>query len=122
MPPNPTGPTNRQTRMLIRFLKKAASINNAEIWRTVAEFVERPRRKRVVVNVGKIDRLVKDGDIVIVPGKILGGGEIRRKITVAAVSVTPTAASKILSVGGEVLTIPELVKKVPKGSGVKIVV
>jgi large subunit ribosomal protein L18e len=108
--------------MLIRFLKKAASINNAEIWRTVAEFVERPRRKRVVVNVGKIDRLVKDGDIVIVPGKILGGGEIRRKITVAAVSITPTAASKILSVGGEVLTIPELVKKVPKGSGVKIVV
>lgn len=40
----------------------------------------------------------------------------------AAVSITPTAAAKILSVGGEVLTIPELVKKVPKGSGVKIVV
>lgn len=122
MPPNPTGPTNRQTRMLIRFLKKAASINNAEIWRTVAELIERPRRRRVVVNVGKIDRLVKDGDVVVVPGKILGGGELKRKITVAAVSITPTAAVKILNAGGEVMTIPELVKKTPRGSGVKIVV
>lgn len=122
MPPNPTGPTNRQLRMLARFLRKAASANDAEIWRTLADFVEKPRRQRVVVNVGKLNRVANEGDVVVVPGKVLGGGELKKRVVVAAVSMSPSAIKKILEAGGEVLTIPELVKRAPKGSGVKIVV
>jgi len=122
MPPNPTGPTNKQLRMLARFLKKAAVVNSANIWKVVAEYVERPRRQRVVVNVGRLNRVAGDGDVVVVPGKLLGGGKLYKKVVVAAVNVSPKAAQKILEAGGEVLTLPELVKKFPKGSGVKIVV
>jgi len=57
-----------------------------------------------------------------VPGKLLGGGKLSKKVVVAAVNVSPKAAQKVLEAGGEVLTLPELVKKFPKGSGVKIVV
>ena len=78
MPPNPTGPTNRQLRMLVRFLRKAAVANSANIWRAVAEYIERPRRQRIVVNVGKLERVAKDGDIVVVPGKLLAGGSFLR--------------------------------------------
>jgi len=122
MPPNPTGPTNRQLRMLIRFLRKAATANSAKIWRAVAELVERPRRSRVVVNVGKLNRVVNDGDVVVIPGKLLGGGELKKRVVVAAVGVTPKAWKKVVEAGGEVLTIPELVRRNPRGSGVKIVV
>jgi len=122
MPPNPTGPTNRQLRMLIRFLRKAATANSANIWRAVAELVERPRRSRVVVNVGKLNRVANDGDVVIIPGKLLGGGELKKRVVVAAVGVTPKAWKKVVEAGGEVLTIPELVRRNPRGSSVKIVV
>ncbi|MFN7106044.1 MAG: 50S ribosomal protein L18e, partial [Pyrobaculum sp.] len=86
-----------------------------------AEFIEKPRRQRVVINVGKIDRLADEGDIVVIPGKLLGSGAIRKRVVVAAFKISPKAAQKILDAGGEVLTIPELVRRVPKGSGVKIV-
>ncbi|MFN7105794.1 MAG: 50S ribosomal protein L18e, partial [Pyrobaculum sp.] len=36
MPPNPTGPTDRQTRILIRFLRKASRANSANIWKIAA--------------------------------------------------------------------------------------
>jgi len=122
MPPNPTGPTNRQLRMLARFLRKAAAANSAKIWRAVAELVERPRRSRIVVNVGKLNRVANDGDVVVIPGKLLGGGELKKRVIVAAVSVTPKAWKKVVEAGGEVITIPELVRRNPKGSGVKIII
>lgn len=122
MPPNPTGPTNRQLRMLARFLRKAATANSANIWRVVAEFIERPRRQRVVVNVGKLNRVANDGDIVVIPGKLLGGGELKKRIIVASVNVSRKAAQKVIEAGGELLTIPELVRRNPKGSNVKIVI
>jgi LSU ribosomal protein L18AE len=108
--------------MLARFLRKAAVANSANIWRTIAEYVEKPRRQRVVVNVGKLNHVANDGDVVVVPGKLLGGGRLSKKVVVAAVKVSPKAAQKVIEAGGEVLTIPELVRKFPKGSGVKIVV
>jgi large subunit ribosomal protein L18e len=124
MPPNPTGPTNRQLRMLTRFLRKAAALNSARIWSAVADLLERPGRRRVVVNVGKLEKLsyVKDGDSVVIPGKLLGGGVLRKRVTVAAYKVSKSAVQKVLEAGGEVLTIPEVVRRSPKGSGVKIVI
>ncbi len=121
MPPNPTGPTNKQTRVLIRFLKKAANVNSAKIWRAIAAKLEKPRRQRVVVNVGKLERLVEDGDVVVVPGKLLGGGVISRKVTVAAFRASPKAIKKVRDAGGEVITIPELIRRFPKGKGVKVI-
>jgi large subunit ribosomal protein L18e len=108
--------------MLSRFLRKAARANSANIWRVVAEFIERPRRQRIVVNVGKLSRVVSEGEVVVVPGKLLGGGRLDKRVVVAAVSVSPKAAQKVIEAGGEVLTIPELVRRFPKGSGVRIII
>jgi large subunit ribosomal protein L18e len=74
------------------------------------------------VNVGKIERHTNAGDIVVVPGKVLGSGIISHKVTVAALNASSTARSAIVGAGGSLITIDELMKKVPKGSGITIIV
>jgi large subunit ribosomal protein L18e len=113
--------TNPHLRMTVRFLKKAHRQYNAALWATVAELLSRPRRSRVIVNVGELNRLLNDGDIAVVPGKVLGDGELSKKVTVAAWSFSKTAVDKIKAAGGEAITIPELVRRMPKPSGVKLI-
>ena len=117
-----TGPTNERLRMLIRFLRKAAKEYNAKIWRYVAELLEKPRRKRIVVNIGKINRFVNDGDQVVVPGKVLGDGILTKKVTIAAYAFSKSAYEKIIKAGAEAISIPELIRRNPKGSNVKIII
>jgi large subunit ribosomal protein L18e len=119
--PNPTGPSNVELRLLIRFLRKASAQTGAAIWRYVADILEKPRRSRVSVNLSKIDRYAADNDVVIVPGKVLGSGELRKRVTIAAFKFSKDAASKIKMVGGDAINISELVKKNPKGTGAKII-
>ncbi len=108
--------------MLVRFLRKASREYKADIWRYVAELLERPRRRRIVVNVGKLNRVCNDGDVVVVPGKLLGDGVVEKKITVAVFKCSRSAYEKIVSSGGKVISIPELVRQNPRGSHVKIII
>jgi len=113
--------TNPQLLELIRFLKKKAVENKAEIWRDIAERLAVSRRRRVAVNISRINRYTEKGDVVVVPGKVLGAGKLEHKVTVAAFSFSETAKNKILKARGKCLTIQDLVKKNPKGSNVKII-
>jgi len=117
-----TGPTNYVWRLTIRQLRKAARANNARIWRYVAELLERPRRRRVVVNLSKISRYAKPGEVVVVPGKVLGAGALNKPVTIAAMSFSLAAVEKIRAAGGKTMHILDLVKENPRGSGVRILV
>mgnify|MGYP001772909807 CR=1 FL=1 len=117
-----TGPTNVHARRLIHFLRKKARENKARVWSRIAELLEKPTRVRPEVNLSKINRYTQDGDVVVVPGKVLGAGRIDHRVTVAAFSFTKRAREKIEAAGGEVLTLPQLVERNPKGSGVRIMV
>ena len=116
-----TGPTNIVLRKMIRLLRKTAKEYNASIWSAVAEYLEKPRRQRIAVNISRINRYTKQGDIVVVPGKVLGAGILDHSITVAAVDFTKKALEKIKSAGGKPLFILDLVKENPRGSNVKII-
>lgn len=116
-----TGPTNIVLRKTIRILYKVAREQNARIWRAVAEELLKPRRKRRVVNISRINRYTKEGDIVVVPGKVLGAGTIDHSVTVAAIGFSKSAIEKIKSAGGEAIHILELIKRNPRGSNVKII-
>ncbi|MEL9939800.1 MAG: 50S ribosomal protein L18e [Ignisphaera sp.] len=117
-----TGPTNYILRKTIRELRKAARANKAAIWRYVAELLERPARRRVVVNIYKINRYTSDGDVVVVPGKVLGVGKLDHKVTIAAVSFSLVALEKVKSAGGRAVHILDLVKENPTGSRVKVII
>ncbi len=117
-----TGPTNYILRKTIRELRKAAKANRVNIWRYVAELLEKPARRRIVVNVYKINKYTVDGDVVVVPGKVLGIGKLDHKVTIAAISFSKNAVEKIMSVGGRAIHVLELVKENPTGSRVKVII
>lgn len=114
--------TDVQRLMLIKLLKKVARENKANIWRYVAELLQKPRRLRPQVNISKINRYTKDGDTIIIPGKVLGAGNLDHKVTVAAYSYSESAKEKIENAGGKVISIQDLINENPKGSNVKIII
>jgi len=112
--------TNPNLIKLIDNLLKASAMNNAPIWKDIAERLAKPKRLYAEVNVSKIQRYAKEGETIIVPGKVLGGGKITKPVTVAALSFSETARKKIIEAGGKCLTIKELLEMNPTGSGVRI--
>lgn len=105
---------------LIYDLKKVSRDNKAPIWRDIAKRLEKPSRVWAEVNISRIALYSEKGEVLIVPGKILGAGEIDYPVTVAAFKASKGAREKITAAGGTVLTISQLIEKKPKGKGVRI--
>ncbi len=112
-----TGPTNVYLRKLIRKLKKMKK----PIWKRVAEELEKPRRKRREVNLSRINRYTREGDVVVVPGKVLGYGFLDHRVVVSAWRFSQKAREKIIEAGGEAISIEELLERNPDGRNVKII-
>jgi len=85
----------------------------------IATELERPSKNRRIVNISKIDKLSKPGEIILVPGKVLSSGELTHNITISAYAFSDSAKSKIL-VTGKVISLEELMKQNPKGKGIRI--
>ncbi|MHA1596708.1 MAG: 50S ribosomal protein L18e [Candidatus Asgardarchaeia archaeon] len=115
-----TGPTDINVRKLVSKLRKASRENEAPIWKVVYKALLKSRRQRPVVNVGDINRYAKEGQTVLVPGKVLGAGALDHSVTVAALSFSKKAKEVIEKSGGRCLSISELVEENPKGSNVLI--
>lgn len=103
----------------INELKKVSRENEAPIWRDIAKRLERSRKNWSEVNVSKLT-LLNEGETAVVAGKLLGAGLIDKAVKVAAFSCSDSAAQKISSAGGEVMTIPQLAEQNPKGTNVRI--
>lgn len=116
------GPENAQLKELILLLERSAVKNKAEIWRKAAFLLGKPTRQRVEVNLGNLDRNTKQGEVVIVPGKVLSLGKISHAITLAAWNLSKGAAAKLEKAGCKVITIKELVAKNPQGTKVVFIV
>ncbi len=117
----PTGPTNPNVRKLSITLRKKSNQNEARIWRDLSERLMKRRRARPAVNLSKINRYTKDGEVVVIPGKVLGTGELDHSVTIAALAFSETALEKITASNGRAITIDALVEENPKGTGVKII-
>lgn len=115
-----TGPTNPYLKHLIEDLKTKSRELKAPIWKAVAKKLEKPRRQKIAVNLFHIDRHAEKGDTVLVPGIVLGEGELTKSVNIAAWRFSSSAEKKIKSAKGKMLEIKELVKENPKGSKVKI--
>ena len=116
-----TKSTNPQLIQLIKILRQKSKENNAKIWKDIAKRLAKPRRKRIIVNISRLNRHTTKNETVVVPGKVLGAGKIDHPINVAAFSFSKKAEEKITAVKGKPLSIPQLAKKNPKGSKIKII-
>jgi large subunit ribosomal protein L18e len=116
-----TKSTNPELVQLIRFLKKQARTEQANIWLDVAEHLSKSSRQRVAVNLSRINRHTEKREVVVVPGKVLGTGTLNHPITVAAFEASGKAKEKLAAAKAKYLSIPELVEENPKGANVKII-
>jgi large subunit ribosomal protein L18e len=105
---------------MIKELKKASAKNDAPIWATLATYAAKPSVARRVINLTKINKLTKENDVVIVPGKILGTGNISHKITLSSFAISNSAAKKIIESGSKILSFSDMIEKFPTGKGVNI--
>ncbi len=111
------GTTNPLLKELLFKMKKTKS----EGWKTVAEKLETPKRKRKNVNIEKINKYSKEGDVIVVPGKVTSTGELGHKITISALGFSEKAIEKLKKAGAIIKTFEELMKENPKFSKIKII-
>ncbi|MHA1409415.1 MAG: 50S ribosomal protein L18e [Candidatus Odinarchaeia archaeon] len=112
--PTPTGPTDPNVKNLIIELRKT----KANVWKKVSEQLSKPRRNRPEVNLDKINRYAPNNSVVAIPGKVLGRGNLNKKVTIIALSASDSALQKISSSGSKFISLNEYLKKNPKGKGV----
>lgn len=112
-----TGPQDINVRKLIRSLENT----KVSIWKTIAASLKKARRARAEINVGDINRIVNDGDVIAVPGKVLSSGVLERKVTIGALGWSEAAMEKINASGSTIVTLDRLASDNPAGSNVRIV-
>lgn len=113
-----TGPTNYQLKTLLEEMKEPAV--QSKFWKKVLKDLSKSSRSRSEVNIYKIDKYAREGEIILVTGKVLSLGELSKAVEVAAVNFSNDARNKILSAKGKVMTIGELLKQNPEGKKVRI--
>jgi large subunit ribosomal protein L18e len=115
----PTGTTNPKLMELIKELKKKSFEQGANIWKRIAEDLERSTRQRRIVNLYKINKYTKENETVIVPGKVLAVGDLDHNVIIAAFNFSDAALEKI-NKKGKAITINELIQEDPKGKRIRI--
>ena len=123
----------RKMSIKIRIEKKLKRKTNPELvasiimtkkkqaWNKVSHLLSRPARKMISVNLDQLDKNSEEGDNIVVPGKILGTGDITKKIKIIAFSFSKAAEKKLREKKCELASILDEVKKNPKSQGIKVV-
>ena len=114
-------PNNPELIKVTRLLKSKSTELHTPIWNALAERLEISKHNRCAVNVSRINRYSVDGDVVTVPGKVLGVGTLDHKVSIAAFMFSKVATRKIEAAGGKCLTFSDLVRNNPTGSNLKII-
>lgn len=104
---------------LVATIRAAKKTGNG-LWLRVAGALSGPRRARVAVNIEDIEKATKEGDSIIIPGKVLSQGEISKKIAVIAFNFSERAKEKLLKSKSRCVSILEEIKKNPKADGLRI--
>ena len=113
-----TGPTNYQCKELLLELDNRTKGN--KFWNRIVKDLKKPARQKKVVNIYKINKFAREGETIVVAGKVLSVGEINKKIDVAALNFSEEARKKIEEANGKTITLKELFKLNPDGKKVRI--
>tara|TARA_B100001750_G_C15322498_1_gene502940 strand:- start:25 stop:372 length:348 start_codon:yes stop_codon:yes gene_type:complete len=106
---------------MVKELKNASKKNDAPIWLKLAKSALKSNSNQKTVNLKKIDEISNDGNAIIIPGKVLGTGNISHKIILSSFSISNSAAKKIKDSGGEILKFSDMIERFPTGNGVIII-
>lgn len=89
-------------------------------WLPIAKIISGPTRNYTVLNLEEINEQASAGDVVVLPGKVLGVGELIKKVKVCALAFTSSAIEKMNKAKIEYCYILDEIKKNPDAKGVKV--
>lgn len=104
----------------IQALRDTSEESGKAIWKALADELDKAKRKRVVVNLSRIERHTKENDVVAVPGKVLAAGNLSKPITIAAFGFSEGAIEKINLAKGTHIMLEDLLKSDIEPSRIKI--
>ena len=116
----PVSKTTSNLVDLIGDLKAQSRETGAPLWRDVALRLSKSRSNWAQPTLSRLSRHCPEGVTGLVPGKLLGSGELTNGHTIAAYSVSNGAREKIEAAGGRIMTYGELMTENPTGTGVVI--
>ena len=111
------GTSNPNLRKLIEDIKENASKEDSGFWRKIATELEKSRRKRRQVTISRINKVTKDNETIVVPGKVLGDDNLNHNVKVAALEFSSSAKKMIK----DSITIRQLLKTNPKAKDIRII-
>lgn len=83
----------------------------------IAKLLSGPTRKRIKKNLEEINEKAKENETIIIPGKVLGQGNINKKIKIIALDFSESAEKKLKKVKCEIRTIKQELEKNKKLEG-----
>jgi len=89
-------------------------------WNKIAQIISSSTKKYASVNLKGIDKETSVGDTVLISGKVLGSGNVTKKVRVCALTFSESAREKLKESNSEISTILEEIKKNPKAEGIKV--
>jgi len=109
---------NQRLKNLIKELKQEKGI-----WKALGEELNKPNRRRAEVNLHKLNKEMENGEIALVPGKVLGYGKLDKdkKIKIASFNYSNKALQKIEKTKTEAHTIEEIKEQNPSKEKMRII-
>lgn len=92
-----------------------------EKWLEVGKLISAPRRKRISMNLDKINEESNAGETILVPGKVLSQGELTKKIKLVALNFSKIAEEKLSKAKIDYTNVLDEIKKNPEAKGVKVI-
>ncbi|MAH03561.1 50S ribosomal protein L18e [Candidatus Pacearchaeota archaeon] len=105
----------------LKLVETIISAKKNDNWLNIARIISGPSKKRIDINLEKINEETKEGEIIVIPGKVLSDGEITKKLKIIALAFSEKAKEKILKSNSEYSYIIEEIKKNPEAKGIKII-
>jgi len=90
--------------------KAKAQSKGTKKYAQLIKLASRPKRHRVSVNLDKLNKLANDNESIIVPGKVLGIGNMSKKINISAISFSGNAKEKLKASKCSIVKIEDMLK------------
>jgi len=109
-----TKTTNQVLFDTIRDLKKLSAKTGVNVFKAVATKLAGSASQRSEVNLSLIEKHVKDGESIIVPGKVLSTGVLTKKnLIIVGFRASTSAIKKIEASGSKFIEIREYISNKP---------
>jgi large subunit ribosomal protein L18e len=98
----------RDVKEWLETVSKAPDEKRKPLCDRVYELTAVPSRRRAAVDLYKIERNTKEGDNVIVPGKVLGTGQMGHRVNISAICFSASALKSLKDADCRVVSIKEM--------------